>query len=89
MIWRSETELAMDFMEYTQQFCEVFDHPDQGQSSSQQLLRLCQGRASVAEYSISFCILTVDSEWNEPALLVSFHNGHNVEIQLELACRDE
>lgn len=33
---------------------DIFDHPDQGQSSEQKLLRLLQGNVSVADYAIKF-----------------------------------
>lgn len=67
-------------MAFKQQFCAVFEHPNQGQSSSQQLLRLHQGNTSIANYSITFCILAADS---------SFRDGLSTEVQLELPCRDE
>lgn len=72
-----------------QQFQQVFDHADQGQSSTQRLTQLHQGGSLVADYSITFCILTANSSWTEPALLALFRDGLNPEIQLELACRDE
>lgn len=43
----------------------------------------------MADYTISFGILATDTDWNEPALLTSFHDDLNLEIQLELACRDQ
>lgn len=56
-------------------FKQVFDHPDQGQSSSQQLLKLRQGNESAADYSIHFRILAADSGWNNEALIIVFCNG--------------
>lgn len=70
----SGSVLATDFVAFTQQFCKVFDHPDQGKSSSQQLFRLRRGSASVAKKF-------------RPVLLVHFCDGMSMEIQL--ACRDE
>lgn len=89
VVWRSGCTLVMDFTAFTDQFQEVFDHPDQGQSSSQQLLWLCQGCASVVKYAITFRILAADNGWNESALLAHFWDRISADIQLELACRDE
>lgn len=66
----------------------MFDHPDQGQSSSQQLLQLSQGTGSVADYAISFRILEANNGLNDAALFPVFRCGLTAEIQLELACRD-
>lgn len=68
-------------MAFMEDFRDVFDHPDQGQSSAQKLLYLHQGSSSVEEY-----ILTSDSSWNKLALLACFREGLNAEIQLELLC---
>lgn len=43
----------------------------------------------MADYSITFRILTANSGWNEPALLACFRNGLNPESQLDLTCRDK
>lgn len=88
-VWQSRGALATDFTAFMQQLREVFYHDDQGQSISQQLLWLQQGRASVAENSITFHILVADRGWNDPALLVHFRDGLRLELQLELACRGE
>lgn len=64
-IWRSGGVLASDYMAFMQEFRDVFNHLDQGQSSPQRLLQSCQGSSSVAEYFIIFCILTADSDWNK------------------------
>lgn len=43
-----------DYDAFLKEFTAVFDHPNQGQSSSQRLLQLRQGSGSAADYSISF-----------------------------------
>lgn len=53
--------LTADYLAFLQEFKEVFDHPDQGQSSTQKLLHLHQGSSLVADYSIQFHILAADS----------------------------
>lgn len=73
---------------FIQTFKTVFDHPDRGQSSSQQLLQLSQGTGSVADYAIHFHILVADCILNEAALLTVFRLGLSAELQLVLACRD-
>lgn len=42
----------------------------------------------MADYSIQFRILAVDSGWNKPGLIALFREGLNAEIQLVLACKD-
>lgn len=56
-IWRAGGVLAMDYSAFVQEFRDVFDHPDQGQSGAQKLLHLCQSSSSVAEYAILFHII--------------------------------
>lgn len=60
----------------------MFDHPDQGQSSSQWLLKLRQGTEPAMDFSISFCILAAYSGWNNEVLITVFS------VFTELTCRD-
>lgn len=71
----------MYYIAFLQALKNIFDHPDRGQSSAQRLLQLLGGE-------LSFRILATDSAWNEPALLACFHDRLNLEIKLELACKD-
>lgn len=66
----------------------MFDHPDQGRSGEQKLLRLRLGNASAVDYSIKFRILVTDSDWNKLALLACFRKDFSSDIQLELECKD-
>lgn len=86
--WCAGGTLVTDYAAFLQEFWDVFDHPSQGRSGAQKLLRLRQGDASVADYAIEFLILAADSGWNESALLARFRKGLNPDIQLELACKD-
>lgn len=69
-------------------FKVVFNHPDQKQSSGQQLLRLQQRQESATDYSIRFCTLAAVSGWNELALVIYFCRELNAELQTELVCRN-
>lgn len=88
MHWSEQWQFGADYAAFTQKLKEVFDHPDQGQSSRQRMLSLHQGSSSVANYAIQFRILAKGSSWNEPALTVLFHEGLNADIQLELFYMD-
>lgn len=55
---------------------------------AQKLLRLRQGSRSVADYSIEFHILAMDSRWNESMLVALFRERLSTEVQLELECND-
>lgn len=50
---------------------------------------LTQGRLSVVEFTLKFCTLAAESEWNVPALKADFRHGLNHEILLELTCHDD
>lgn len=77
-----------DFDVFLKEFKTVFDHFDQGQSSSQRLLQLRQGSGLASDYAISFHILVAGSGWNDAALIPVFCHGLTAELQLELACQD-
>lgn len=85
----SDRHLVSSYEELLWQFQGVFDHPDQGQSSSQSLLTFHQGTFSVWDISENVCIFAAESGWNEPAMITLFNNGLNPPIQMELVCRDE
>lgn len=48
----------------TAELKRVFDHPVQSGAVASQILSLCQGSISVADYYIRFCILVARSGWN-------------------------
>ncbi|KAK3506332.1 hypothetical protein QTP70_005309 [Hemibagrus guttatus] len=66
---------------------EVFQYPTV--AISLQLMELCQGSDSVADYAIKFRTLAAQSGWNEAALWAVFRGGLNPALQTELACREE
>lgn len=54
-----------------------------------QLLKLHQEDCSVADYSLSFCMLADRSGWNDQSLFTVYPRGLKPEIRSELACRDD
>ena len=70
-------------------FKSVFDHPHEGRSQGELLVKLRQRNRSVADYALEFRTLAAGSGWNEPALIIAFRNGLNSDILSELACRDD
>lgn len=53
------------------------------------LMSIAQGRQSVEEFTLEFCKLAAENEWNEPALKAAFHRILNSEILSKLACQDD
>ncbi len=88
-MWRADGSTCPSFQVFLQSFEEVFDHPAGGRSAGEQLLMLNQGRGAAAEYALSFCTLTAQTDWTEDALKLLFRKGLSLELQSELACRDE
>ncbi|KAK3566144.1 hypothetical protein QTP86_028465, partial [Hemibagrus guttatus] len=68
---------------------EVFEYPAGGKDISIQLMELCQGSGSAADYAIKFRTLAAQSGWNDAALWAVFHAGLNPALQTELACHVE
>ncbi len=57
--------------------------------AGEQLLMLNQGRGAAAEYALSFRTLAAQTDWTEDALKLLFRKGLSLELQSEMACRDE
>ncbi|KAK3548242.1 hypothetical protein QTP70_005830 [Hemibagrus guttatus] len=68
---------------------EVFEYPVGGKDISLQLMELCQGSDSVADYAIKFRTLAAQSGWNKAALWAVFRGGLNPTLQTKLACRED
>ncbi len=88
-VWREDGSTFPSFEVFLQRFKEVFDHPAGGKSAGEQLLMLNQGRKTAAEYAVSFRTLAAQTDWTEDALKLMFRKGLSLELQSELACRDE
>ncbi len=68
----------------------MFEHPAGGKEVGEQLLSLCQGRGSAADYALSFRTLAAQTGWRDAdPLKLLFRKGLSSELQSELACRDE
>lgn len=68
---------------------EVFEHPLGDKSPGDQLLMLCQGKESAAEYAQTFRTLAAETNWVEDTLKLLYRKGLSLELQAEIACRDE
>ena len=60
----------------------TFDHPVYKGVAGSCLFQLRQGKRSVADYAIEYCILTADSGWNAEALMTTFQHGFSSEDEL-------
>ncbi len=90
-VWRGDGSAFPSFDFFLQRFKEVFDHPAGGRDAGEQLLgeSQSQGRTTAAEYALAFRTLAAQTTWVEDTLKLLFRRGLNVELQVELACRDE
>ncbi len=48
-----------------------------------------QGRNTAAEFALAFLTLAAQTGWPDDPLKLHFHRGLSLELQTELACRDE
>lgn len=87
-VWREDGSTFPTFSLFLQSFREVFENPTGGKSAGDQLLSLCQGKTTAAEYALSFCTLAAQTNWVDDTLKL-FRKGLTLELQAELACRDE
>ncbi len=67
----------------------MFEHPAGGKEAGEQLLSLRQGRGSAADYTFSYRTLAAQTGWPDDPLKLHYRKGLNMELQSELACRDE
>ncbi len=88
-VWRGDGSAFPSFDFFLQCFKEVFDYPAGGRGAGEQLLALSQGRTTAAEYALAFRTLAAQTTWVEDTLKLLFRRGLNMELQAELACRDE
>ncbi|KAI4879506.1 hypothetical protein NFI96_030061 [Prochilodus magdalenae] len=73
------------YTDFIRDFRAVFDHPDEGRETGDQLFQLQQGSGSVAQYALAFRTIAAGSGWNETALRTAYRNGLNLDIRKELA----
>ena len=88
-ISHSPSPICDSFQFFSAEILRVFDHPLRSKEASSRLLSLRQGGDSVANHSIDFRILAIESGWDERALQGVFIRGLKEELRDELAVRDE
>jgi len=88
-VWRDDSPVFPTFQDFLRSFKEVFEHPEGGKSAGDQLLSLSQGKQTAAEYALNFRTLAAQTNWVEDTLKLLFRRGLSLELQAELACRDE
>lgn len=64
--------LVLYYDDFVSKMKAVFDHPYHYVIASKCVLHLRQGSRSVADYSVDFLTLAVDSQWNDKALRGTF-----------------
>ncbi len=87
--WQGDGSAFPSFDAFLQRFREVFEHSAGGGNAGKQLLALSQGRTTTAEFALAFRKLAAQTTWVEDTLKLLFRRGLNMELQAELACRDE
>ncbi|KAK3553203.1 hypothetical protein QTP86_031797 [Hemibagrus guttatus] len=88
-VWDADPLIRASYSHFEEGIREVFEHPAGGKDISVQLMEICQGSESAADYAIWFRTLAAQSEWNNAALWAVFRAGLNPALQTELACHVE
>ncbi len=58
-------QLSLNFTYSSDTSDKIFDHPEGGRNVEDQLLALCQGRNTAAEYALSFRTLAAQTDWTQ------------------------
>ena len=88
-LWDSGSQASDNFDLFVTEMRRVFDHPVEGGDAAKRLMSLRQGSRSVAEFSVEFRTVAVNSGWNDQSLQGIFLSCLNEPIKDELATRDE
>ncbi|KAK3517636.1 hypothetical protein QTP70_013770 [Hemibagrus guttatus] len=88
-VWDTDPLIQASYSHFEEGICEVFEHPAGGKDISVQLMEICQGSESTADYAIRFRTLAAQLEWNDAVLWAMFRAGLNPALQTELACHVE
>lgn len=86
---KARPEIQSSFSDFITEFRCVFHHPVKGKEAGRQLLDCVQGSQSVAEYSITFRILAIQSGFNDCALRSIFRRGLSSNLKDKLAVHDD
>ena len=63
-LWEKRSPVTTTYAAFSAEMRRVFDYLVRGQDASKRLLTLRQGMRSVAEFSVEFRTLTLESGWN-------------------------
>ena len=85
----SRSQFLQSYALFSVELLKIFYFSVQGREVSNDLLLLRQGHNSVADYSIDFRIIAVESGWDETASRGVFQRSLADDIQDELAARDD
>ncbi len=88
-VWNFNRPAFTSFESFLQRFRAVFDLPEGGDGAGEQILTLKQGRNTAAEFALAFRTLAAQTGWPDDPLKLHFRRGLSLELQTELACRDE
>ncbi len=88
-VWKMDGSAFPTFDTFLQHFRNVFEHPADARSAGDQLLILSQGRRPAAEYALLFRTLAAQDYMGRGHSKIIVSRGLNLELQSELACRDE
>ncbi len=66
-----------------------FRTPRWGQGGGWAVISSTSGRSTAADYALSFRTLSAQTGWADDPLKLLFRKGLSMELQSELACRDE
>ncbi len=88
-MWEGERLSFPSFDHFLQCFREVFEHSAGEKEAGEQLLALRQGRSTAADYALTFRTLAAQTGWRDNPFRLLYRKGLSVELQSELACRDE
>lgn len=88
-VWDLNRPVFPPFEDFLRRFREVFDIPRGGEGAGKQILSLRQGRSSAAEFALTFRTLAAPTGWPDDPLKLHFRQALNMDLQSELACRDE
>ena len=86
--WERQTPACSSFSSFCAELRRVFGEVARGPDSAGGLLRLRQGRGTVADYAIDFRILARQSDWNSAALCDAFLLGLGDRVKDELVSYD-
>lgn len=78
----------VSYPDFRTKFRCVFDKGSNPDAAAHRLFSLKQGKKSVADFSVDFWILAVETGWEEKALLGAFLNSLNEGLRRELATKE-